>query len=183
MRVLSASPRPPVDAPCSHSEHALNKVAERLKEGVPVDWQDVVSRFTMDSATEFLFGHDVDSAGAGLPYPPGSPLALADPQRFRDHPSNRFVDAFTEGQNLLALRTRAGATAWRLYEFWRDRVAPKRRVVDKFVRSILDDPAFAARDVEARVGAAGKPGENDTLLHHLLNHTQGERWQLRLSIR
>ncbi|KAL1713598.1 cytochrome P450 [Schizophyllum commune] len=158
-----------------HANGIIGQAKARLAQGLPIDFQDMVARFTLDSATEFLFGHDVDSAGAGLPYPPGSPLALADPQQFREHPSNRFVDAFTEGQNLLALRTRGGATAWRLYEFWRDRVAPKRRVVDEFVRSILDDPAFAARDVEARVEAAGKPGENDTLLHHLLNHTQDKQ--------
>ncbi len=31
--------------------------------------QDVVARFTFDSATEFLFGKDVESIAAGLPYP------------------------------------------------------------------------------------------------------------------
>ncbi|KAI5892277.1 cytochrome P450 [Schizophyllum commune H4-8] len=154
-----------------HAEGILSQAKTRLAQGFPIDFQDMVARFTLDSATEFLFGHDVDSAGAGLPYPPGSPLAFAG---LRDHPSDRFVDAFTEGQNLMALRTRTSGTAWPLFEFWQDRVAAKRRVVDEFVNSILDESAFvgAGQDVEAKVGAAGKPGEEDTLLHHLLNYTQ-----------
>ncbi|KAL1727074.1 cytochrome P450 [Schizophyllum commune] len=154
-----------------HAAGILGQAKTRLAQGVPIDFQDMVARFTLDSATEFLFGHDVNSAGAGLPYPPGSPLALAG---LREHPSDRFVDAFTEGQNLMALRVRTSGTAWPLFEFWQDRVAAKRKVVDEFVNSILNDPAFvgAGQDVEAKVGAAAKPDEDDTLLRHLLNHTQ-----------
>ncbi|KAL1754622.1 cytochrome P450 [Schizophyllum commune] len=154
-----------------HAADILSQAKTRLAQGLPIDFQDMVARFTLDSATEFLFGHDVNSAGAGLPYPPGSPLATVGS---REHPSDRFVDAFTEGQSLMALRVRTSGTAWPLFEFWEDRVAAKRRVVDEFVNRILDDPAFASAgpDMEKQSGATGKPGEDDTLLRHLLNQTQ-----------
>ena len=155
-----------------HADDILRQAKARLAQGFPIDFQDMIARFTLDSATEFLFGHDVNSAGAGLPYPPSSPLANS--KQFLEHPSNKFVEAFGEGQNLMALRSRVGGSAWRLYEFWQDKIAPNRKVVDGFVRDILDDPAFARQDIEAKTGAAAKPGDNDTLLHHLLNHTQGE---------
>ncbi|KAI5888692.1 cytochrome P450 [Schizophyllum commune H4-8] len=156
-----------------HAEDILRQAKARLAQGFPIDFQDMIARFTLDSATEFLFGHDVNSAGAGLPYPPSSPLANS--RQFLEHPSNKFVEAFGEGQNLMALRSRVGGTAWRLYEFWQDKIAPNRKVVDGFVTSILDDPAFARQDIEAKTGAAAKPGENDTLLHHLFKHTQDKQ--------
>jgi hypothetical protein len=83
----------------------------------------VVARFTLDSATEFLFGKDVGSLGANLPYPAGSPLAQ-DPS-ILDHPSNAFVRAFMQGQNATAYRARFG-WHWPLKEFWSDKVLPHR---------------------------------------------------------
>ncbi|KAL1747391.1 cytochrome P450 [Schizophyllum fasciatum] len=156
-----------------HAEDILRQAKARQAQGFPVDFQDMIARFTLDAATEFLFGHDVGSAGAGLAYPPGAPEARS-PQ-FLSHPSNRFVEAFAEGQNLMALRSRVGGSIWRLYEFWQDKIKPNRDVVDEFVSSILKDAAFAKQDIEAKTGAPTKPGENDTLLHHLLNHTQDPR--------
>ena len=49
----------------------------RLAAGHAIDWQDLVSRFTLDCATAFLFGADVRSLDAGLAYAPHSPEAQA----------------------------------------------------------------------------------------------------------
>ncbi|KAL1747386.1 cytochrome P450 [Schizophyllum fasciatum] len=153
-----------------HADDIIRQAKKRLTEGHPIDFQDMVSRFTLDSATEFLFGHDVNSAGAGLPYPPGT--ALADSPEFLNHPSNRFVHAFAEGQDMTAMRSRAGA-AWRMLEFWKDQVKPCRDVVNDFVREILADPARPKEDIEAKEGAPEtKVREDDSLLDHLLKFTQ-----------
>ncbi len=98
--------------------------------------QDVVALFTLDSATEFLFGKSVDSLGATLPYPQNS--SLADDPSFLNHPSNLFVRAFTQGQNNLASRARLGST-WPLKEFWSDKVKPNREQVDRFVNPIIEE--------------------------------------------
>ncbi|EDR04930.1 cytochrome P450 [Laccaria bicolor S238N-H82] len=45
-----------------HASDALNQLKTRLREGYPVNIQDLASRFTMDSATEFLFAHDFSRA-------------------------------------------------------------------------------------------------------------------------
>jgi hypothetical protein len=37
-----------------HADEALKKLRDRLREGEAVDAQDLVSRFTLDSATEFV---------------------------------------------------------------------------------------------------------------------------------
>nr|AAL67905.1 cytochrome P450 monooxygenase pc-1 [Phanerodontia chrysosporium] len=39
-----------------HAEEAILKMKERLREGFAVDFADLISRFTLDAATEFLFG-------------------------------------------------------------------------------------------------------------------------------
>ena len=106
-----------------HADAILRQAKARLAEGFPIDFQDMVARFTLDSATEYLFGYDVNSSGAGLAYPDGSPQSNA--PYFFNHPSNRFVQAFGTGQYFTAVRVQVG-TAWRLVEFWKDRVSPLR---------------------------------------------------------
>ncbi|TRM61562.1 cytochrome P450 [Schizophyllum amplum] len=155
-----------------HADDIIRQAKKRLAEGFPIDFQDMVSRFTLDSATEFLFGHDVNSSGAGLPYPPTS--SHANSPEFLNHPSNRFVTAFGEGQDLAAMRSRAGA-AWRLLEFWKDDIKPCRDVVDDFVREILADPAQMKLDIEAKKATSEtKPNDKDTLLQHLVTFTQDQ---------
>ena len=84
---------------------------ERFAQGYAVDWQvcvsvvclvprrtvhelvlpsvqDLISRFTMDASTEFLFGANVDSLGAGIPYPPTSTAAK---EKKPSHPANRLT--------------------------------------------------------------------------------------------
>ncbi|KAF9530965.1 cytochrome P450 [Crepidotus variabilis] len=75
---------------------SLALAKERLRHGEPIEFQDLVGRFTLDSATEFLFGQSVQSLAAGIPYPPTSSRKM--PSSFASHPSNIFVDAFFDGQ-------------------------------------------------------------------------------------
>lgn len=65
--------------------------------------QDAISRFTLDSATEFLFGQDVQSLSTGLAYP----------HRTEDSrhvgPSEAFSRAVSRSQEALVQRLRSGA--------------------------------------------------------------------------
>jgi hypothetical protein len=157
-----------------HAENAIHQMKIRLREGYPVDFQDVASRFTLDSATEFLFGKDVRSLSAGIVYPPKSPLSK-DPT-FLDHPSNRFVRAFTESQIATAYRTNYGSS-WRFAEFWRDQVQKHMEVCHEFIDPIVVD-TVAKKHEQMRLGldvkdATGEVKEGETLLEHLVNYTEG----------
>jgi hypothetical protein len=134
--------------------------------------QDVASRFTLDSATEFLFGKNVHSLSAGLPYPPDSSLAKSSASIH--HSSNKFAHAFAKGQSLIAIRTRLGLH-WPLFEFWEDLGRKNRRIVDEFIDPILDE-AIAKNKAAKEKAPAGKGGvaEGETLLGHLVNFTGGE---------
>ncbi|KAF5371946.1 hypothetical protein D9615_008111 [Tricholomella constricta] len=156
-----------------HAEDALEQAHSRLTAGYPIDFQDLVSRFTLDSATEFLFGNDVRSLSAGLPYPPSPPSYPPSPASNDEHPSTRFVNAFIAGQTLSSLRSRYGPS-WALVEFWYDRVRPHRAVVDEFTEPILEE---ALRNNHARRALGEQEKEDEeansgTLLDHLVCQTQ-----------
>ncbi|KAK0501377.1 cytochrome P450 [Armillaria luteobubalina] len=119
-----------------HAVSTISQIKARLREGFPIDFQDVVARFTFDSATEFLFGKDVESIAAGLPYPAESPLA--NHPNFVNHPSNLFIRAFSRGLELIAGRLQGGGT-WPLLEFWKDNVQSHREAVDHFIQPMLTE--------------------------------------------
>ncbi len=160
-----------------HAEHALNKVAARLREGVPVDWQDIVSRFTMDSATEFLFGKDVCSLDAPIPYPSTyqrTANALADCDRTAVHPADQFVNAFQAGQEATAMRSRF-LQSWPLFEFWGDKVEKQLGAVHRFIDPIVEG-ALRRKAERQRVGEdviEKEVRDDETLLEHLVKLTDG----------
>lgn len=135
--------------------------------------QDLVSRFTLDSATEFLFGTNVGSLAAGIPYSPLS--AKHNPALFLSHPSNIFIQGFVEGQVRSALRYSLGSE-WPLgAEFWMDKVSPMRKVMDEFAEPLMN-AALSRRDKRLAKGSASGIeiyDEATNLLDHLVEHTQG----------
>jgi hypothetical protein len=136
-----------------------------------------VSRFTLDSATEFLFGHDVGSLSANIPYP-ASATHLNKPS-FYNHPSTIFAKALSEGQRVAVDRSALG-NDWPLFEFFSDKVAPFRRVMDDFTEPLMED-ALEKRNLELAKGTDAKDNVgNGNLLAYLVNHTQGEQSSLSL---
>ncbi|KII89804.1 hypothetical protein PLICRDRAFT_39976 [Plicaturopsis crispa FD-325 SS-3] len=163
-----------------HAEHAIRLIRQRLREGWPVDLQDALSRFTLDSATEFLFGHNVNSLSAGLPYPSAS-LLPASPEHLNNptHPSNVFAAAFAEAQSLTANRFRLGPI-WPLTEFWKDKTKVPMEVVYSFIEPIVED-AISKKRAEGGVNLgdgtvkAREVAEGETLLNHLVNYTEDKK--------
>lgn len=147
-----------------HADLALSKLRNRLREGVAVDLQDLFCRFTLDSASEFLFGSDLQSLSADLPYPS---TAKASTSR-RTHPSDSFADAFQKAQVASGARSRFG-WFWPLGEFWEDKV-------EKEIQAVFDyvDP-IVKRAVEARkakeLSKTGGGDDDETLLEHMTRLT------------
>ena len=82
------------------------------------------------------------------------------------------MKAFTEGQNLTVIRSSLGDD-WPLIEFWADKVAPLRKIMDNFTEPLMED-ALAERNLELSKGADAKDDiENGNLLAYLVRHTQG----------
>ncbi|KAL4245150.1 cytochrome P450 family protein [Abortiporus biennis] len=154
-----------------HADDALTQAKTRIGQGLPVDWQDLVSRFTLDSATEFLFGKDVRSLSAGLPYPPNTPEAQHD--NSASNPANQFSSAFLEAQLACANRGRL-AGQWPLFEFFQDKVDKHTKVIDAFIDPILNAALDKKKSKSSTNSSKDKNeavGEDETLLEHLVNLT------------
>ncbi|KAL4063269.1 cytochrome P450 [Scleroderma yunnanense] len=158
-----------------HIEDAISQVKTRLRKGYPVDFQDVVCRFTLDSATEFLFGKDVRSLSAGLVYPKNSP-PYHDATSI-NHPANAFAQTFSKVQSTVTYRGRFGSF-WRLAEFWSDRIEKEMDVCYKFIDPILSEALEKKKSLNEGKRLAEQPNtdrdvlEGETLLDHLVNYTE-----------
>ncbi|KAF8510916.1 cytochrome P450 [Gautieria morchelliformis] len=145
-----------------HADMVIQKLEERFAQGEAVDFQDIMSRFTLDSATEFLFGSSVHSLDAPLPYAHNSPrreLASRTP-----HSSDMFSKAFGQAQTQIATRTRLAAM-WPLMEFWKDKTKDSTKIIYNFIDPILKE-SLAKKAV-----ADGADSQAKTLADHLVDHT------------
>ncbi|PPQ73503.1 hypothetical protein CVT24_007649 [Panaeolus cyanescens] len=152
-----------------HAEDALRQLKERLREGHPVDFQDLIARFTLDSATEFLFGNDAKSLAGGLPYPHYIQSSNSNTQ-FNDHPSSRFVNAFSQAQSVTSFRMRFGVH-WPLTEFWHDKIKEPMKVVHDFIDPIVAQAIERKRELKA-VAQEEQDKDDETLLENLVNSTE-----------
>ncbi|KAF7291833.1 Glycosyltransferase family 39 protein [Mycena chlorophos] len=148
-----------------YATEVLNLAAARLREGYPVDIQDIAARFTLDSATAFLFGDSVNSTAAGLAYPASA--AHLTTAEFLNHSSNEFITAFLEGQRQHVDRSRWGSK-WQLGEFWKDLIIPHRQVMNRFIDPIID----RALADKAQGHSKEQDPEAESLLDHLIKSTE-----------
>lgn len=149
-----------------HADEAIALVKERLRQGYAVDIQDIVSRFTMDSATEFLFGDCVNSLHTRLPYPHNAGLYSAN----QSDEVGTFSAAFAKVQRHLAERMRL--PTWQLSEIAKDKTAESYKICSAFLDPIVDR-ALAKKKAIAD-GTLEKPDEeNACLLDNLIQHTDG----------
>ncbi|KAJ7468614.1 cytochrome P450 monooxygenase [Mycena latifolia] len=127
-----------------HSEDVLTII--RSTQGVPFDYQDVVFRFTLDSAAEFLFGVRVDSLRG-------------------DGSSQLLGPALSALQHRLAQRSRT-APLWPLFELTGDKTRDDLGAVQDFIHPIIK----VALDKKNKLDTVGT-NTNETLLDELVELT------------
>ncbi|KAJ6582337.1 cytochrome P450 monooxygenase pc-3 [Mycena capillaripes] len=156
----------------SHAEDVIAIMKKRTRAGHSIDFQDLIGRFTMDSATEFLFGTCVHSLKANIPYahnvafpPPQSTSAQA-------QTANKFIGAFNDAMQVIAEREYIGAI-WPFWEMLRDRTAEPMKIVSAFLDPIISAAIEKKRLAEGMAAGTEKKGEveAETLLDELLNST------------
>ena len=146
-----------------HADHVVNKMRERFGQGIAVDVQDIFARFTLDTATEFLVGHDVKSLYAELPYP-----STYKGHTRSTHPSDEFASALDRAQVTTFSRMLYGVF-WPLLEFWKDAVIAERKIMDKFINPLIE----AALQREKADGVHELRKEEGCFLDHLVRQTDG----------
>ncbi|KAL6298478.1 cytochrome P450 [Sparassis latifolia] len=151
-----------------HAEVAISKMKERFLAGYAVDFQEVLSSFTLDTGSEYLFGVCVNSLREPLPYAhnacpatPVSPVPAAS--------TESFASAFAGAQHVVGARTRIG-WVWPLLEITREHSAPHMRVVDAFLRPIIAE-ALSKNERLTQESKGLDASEGETLLDHLVQFT------------
>ncbi|KAG8733597.1 hypothetical protein FRC11_004833, partial [Ceratobasidium sp. 423] len=140
------------------ARHSDAAIAKLLAHPEAVDFQDLVSKFTMDSASEFLFGINVKSLE--------QPLSL--PHK-KETVGNGFAAAFSSVQAQAVVRFTYGAL-WPYMEFFSDRIRKDMRVIDAFIQPILE-----AKLNLKKKGALEEDEERETLIDHLVKLTDDEK--------
>jgi cytochrome P450 len=126
----------------------------------PLNLMEYIYRFTLDTATHFLFGHTTDSqlAAAGkLVSEEGSITSMATDQE--------FVDAFSVAQEWLIWRIRLQGMYWLVQSRrWRRATEVVRNFVNQYVKLALDQQAQ-----EEKTGEQIHDGRKYNLLRELAN--------------
>ncbi len=155
----------------TYTDEAIALMSKRLDEGFAVDVQDVFARFTLDVATETLFGSCVHSLGDALLYPSNSSRSAS--MKLRPSLAAEFSRAFAEAQSVISKRVHMGSL-WRLFEIFHDKTTEPMAVCDAylepFVVEALRKKALAAATSSSK---ADEINDNDTLLDHLVKLTDG----------
>ncbi|GJJ08804.1 hypothetical protein Clacol_003023 [Clathrus columnatus] len=164
-----------------HANAAILKMKSRFAEGEPVDFQVCLSnpftnrndrctcyrRFTLDTATEFLFGSCVNSLSAPLPYAWNSSKVYPVDKK---HRSDIFAEAFNAAQLISSRRSRL-MDFWFLVEFFEDQTRKPMSIIYEYIDPVLKE-ALARR--ASGVLLPGDETKPETLLDHLLQESDGQ---------
>ncbi|KAH7912121.1 cytochrome P450 monooxygenase CYP63 [Hygrophoropsis aurantiaca] len=148
-----------------YSGSTLSILSDKATYNEAIDVQDLYARFTIDAASEFLFGENLDTLSGKLPLAGSN--CLGDRGSATDDAWGTFAQAFESVQNIIMLRARAG-TIWPLFELFEDKTAPYVNTIKRWA-----DP-LVHRTLE-RKAAMQKAGlqklEDKTFLEHLADST------------
>ncbi|VDB95399.1 unnamed protein product [Peniophora sp. CBMAI 1063] len=152
----------------AHVTSAIAQAKARLASGHAIDFQDMCSRITLDSATAFLFNHDVASLSASLIYPPGTPEAV---NQDRAHPSNAFAHAFSSAQHRIAFRSFLG-DVWPLAEITGDKSKKDMDIVNAYIEPIIEEAIRVKREGKTPEISDKTVEGHKSLLDYLLSVTE-----------
>ncbi|KIY51977.1 cytochrome P450 monooxygenase CYP63 [Fistulina hepatica ATCC 64428] len=122
-----------------YATRALDLIDAATRTGTACDVQDVYSRFTIDSASEFLFGKNLDTLSAQLPV--AGAARMGPKGSATDGSWGEFVMAFEGAQTVASTRARIGHL-WPLLELFTDKNVENARVIrewlDPLVKQAID---------------------------------------------
>jgi hypothetical protein len=113
-----------------------------------------------------LFGTNVRSLSAGLPFPATASSSIDS----KNHPANVFAESFLNAQDHAINRTVFG-DIWPLFEFWEDKVKKEMKnvysFIDPIVKEVLEKKKLNAEKHEV------DEDSDMTMLEHLVQLTDG----------
>ena len=131
--------------------------------------QDVIRRFTLDAACEFLFETNLHALDSELLYPHTGSHSCDQAPAMELSREEAFSRALVDAETVLINRLHQG-DMWPLLEFFKDKSEPHMEVINKFLNPVLEE-GLAKHAAETKAGLTDREGE--TLLDSLLRETTG----------
>ncbi|EJD37697.1 cytochrome P450 [Auricularia subglabra TFB-10046 SS5] len=165
-----------------HSKKALDLLESTTRTGPrkgAIDAQDLYARFTLDTASEFLFGHDLNTLAMPLPIAGEAklgPQGSSPPDTAADSHSRSFlafVQAFESAQLNASRRARLG-DLFTLVEAFHDESAEHVKVIRSFLDPLVER-AVGQNAERKRAGIVPGPGDETTLLDYMAQNTSDKR--------
>ncbi|KAF8301042.1 cytochrome P450 [Clavulina sp. PMI_390] len=153
-----------------HTENMVAIMKNSFERGIPIDMQDLFSRFTLDSATEFLFGSCVHSLQDPM-LPPGGQYATSasrlNKAGTKSRESSSFVPAYTAAMEEMSARVYMGKH-WPLFNITKDRMTEHMSKVYAYV----DPMIIAALERRSALSEDRKEDlDHMTFLDHVVRET------------
>ncbi|KAH9841760.1 cytochrome P450 monooxygenase [Rhodofomes roseus] len=142
-----------------HADEAVAVI--RARQGNPIDFQDVLQRFTLDSATEFLLGKCVHSLHALLPATYGK-------REMMSLTAEAFGPALNRVQERLSFRRRMAAM-WPLFEVLADKTKKDMTMIGEFLSPIIQAALDRKKSHEQAKGEGDVEGNSSNTYHVLLD--------------
>ncbi|KAF7313194.1 Cytochrome P450 monooxygenase CYP63 [Mycena kentingensis (nom. inval.)] len=149
-----------------YSRRALSLISSLSAADQPCEAQDLFARLTLDAASEFLFGSDLQTLSAKLPIPGQTAMG---PKGSATHDSwGAFANAFEAAQQVATNRGRIGHT-WPLFEMFKDKNAENVAVIREWLDPLVEQ-AVEAKHRAQKLGICSPVAEK-TFLQHLADST------------
>ncbi|KAJ4478450.1 cytochrome P450 [Lentinula aciculospora] len=152
-----------------HTDRTLEIISSLITKGGSTtrafDAQDLFARFTLDTASEFLFGKSLDTLQAELPGQGRHAIKMGPKGSAIDDEFGSFAWAFEDVQIKISTRMRVG-NIWPMFELFQDKTEKSNAVVHDFLRPLVDQALEKKHMEDNKVG-----DENETFLDHLAQST------------
>ncbi|KAF8063490.1 cytochrome P450 monooxygenase CYP63 [Lyophyllum atratum] len=149
-----------------HSARTLALLSASEGANQPSEAQDLYARFTIDAASEFLFGKNLDTLSSALPIPGKTPMGPKGSATLDEWGS--FTGAFEMAQQIVTTRARIGYL-WPLFEIFGDKMIPYMEVVQKWLDPLVGQ-ALADKAHSQKAGISNGIADK-TFLQHLVDST------------
>jgi hypothetical protein len=156
-----------------HTARTIAILSSLSSAGLPCEAQDLYARFTLDAASEFLFGENLNTLSAALPVPGKTSMG---PKGSATHDTwGSFAQAFEMAQQIVTTRARLGYF-WPLFELFGDKSIPHSKAIRTWIDPIVNQ-AIQAKTAAEKTGIKSAV-KDKTFLQHLADSTEGKLYNI-----
>ena len=146
----------------------MSLISSLTSSGQPIEVQDLYARFTLDTASEFLFGKNLDTLSGSLPVP--GKTAMSAKGSATEDEFGSFAQAFEGVQAIILNRIRRGYF-WPVLELFHDQTTPHIKVIHDWLDPLVN--RVVKNKASMRKAGIQSSVDQSTFLDYLAENTEG----------